>query len=105
MPDQHLVRPIFDDMSVVHDDDSIDAMDGGEAMGNDDRRPPFREIVQRLSNLDLGLRVDIGRGFIEHNNLRILQNHTSDRYALLMPDGKLDDPPSDSGIVPSQKSH
>ena len=43
-PDQRLVRPIFDDTSVVYDNDAIDAMDGGEAMRNDDRRPPFREI-------------------------------------------------------------
>jgi hypothetical protein len=28
MPDQGLVRPVFDDKSVVHDNDSIDAMDG-----------------------------------------------------------------------------
>ena len=82
MPDQRLVRPVFDDTSVVHDNDAIDAMDGGEAMRNDDRRPPFCEIVQRLPNLDLGLRVDIGRGLIEHDDRRVLQDHTGDRYTL-----------------------
>ncbi len=32
VPDQHLMRPVFDNTSVVHDNDSIDAMDGGETM-------------------------------------------------------------------------
>src|SRR5207247_11426621 len=75
MSDQRLVGPVFDDMSVVHDNDSIDAMDGGEAMRNDDRRPPFLEIVQFFTNLDLGLRVDIGCGLIEHDDRRVLQDH------------------------------
>ena len=30
-----LMRPVFDDSAVVHHNDAIDAMDGGEAMGND----------------------------------------------------------------------
>src|SRR3989449_11544109 len=37
MPDQRFVRPVFDDTTVVHDNDSIDAMDGREAMRDDDR--------------------------------------------------------------------
>jgi len=45
VPDQHFVRSIFDDTAVIHDNDSIDAMDSGESMRNDDRRPPLREIL------------------------------------------------------------
>src|SRR5713101_5551189 len=105
MSDQRLVGPVFDDMSVVHDNDSIDAMDGGEAMRNDDRRPPFREIVQCLTNLDLGLRVDIGCGLIEHDDRRVLQDHTGYRYTLPLSDGELDAALSDPGIVPVRKSH
>ena len=51
MPNQRLVRPVFDDSPVVYDNDAIDAMDGGETVGNDDRRSPFCEIVQRFTNL------------------------------------------------------
>ena len=74
MPDQRLMRPVFDDMSVIHDNDAIDAMDGGKAMRNDDRRSPFGEIVQRLTNLDFGLGIDIGGRLIEDDDRRVLQN-------------------------------
>ena len=105
MPDQRLMCPVFDDMAVVHDNDSIDAMDRGKSMRNDDRRPPFREIVQRFPNLDLGLRVDIGRRLIEHDDRRVFQNHTGDRYTLPLSDGELDAPLSDPGIVSVRKCH
>ena len=74
-------------------------------MRNDDRRPSSREIVQRLPNLDLGLRVDIGRGLIEHDDRWVLENHTGDRYTLPLPDGELDPALSDPGIVPIRKCH
>src|SRR6185503_6834915 len=73
MPDQCLVRPIFDNSTVVYDNDSIDAMNCGETMGDDDRRSPFSEIVQGLTNLDFGLRIDIGRRLIEHDDRRVLE--------------------------------
>jgi hypothetical protein len=45
VPDQRLMRPIFDDTPVIHNNDAIDAMDSREAMGNNDRRPSFCQIV------------------------------------------------------------
>src|SRR5262249_44411171 len=105
MANQCLVRPVFDNMSMVHDNDAINAMNRGESMGNDDRRPSFRQIVQRLTNLDFGLRVDVGRGLIEHYDRRILQNYTGNRYTLPLPDGQFDPTLSDPGVIPLRQSH
>src|ERR1043166_6816102 len=99
------MRPVFDDTSVVYDNDPIYAMDGGEAMGNDDRRPPFCEIVQRLPNLHFGLLVDIGRGLVEHDDRGILQDHTGNRYTLPLADREFHPALSNPCIVPIRKCH
>src|SRR5262245_42724983 len=105
MPDQRLVRPIFDDLPMVHDNDAIDAMNGGEAMGNDNRRPPFRQIIQCFPDLDFGFRINIGCGPVEHDNRRVLKNYTGDRYTLPLPDRESHASLTDPGIISFRQSH
>ena len=42
------MRPLLDDPAAVEDDDLAGVADSGEAMRDRDRRPAFREPVERL---------------------------------------------------------
>ena len=66
--DEFLVVPHFHDFTVFHDDDQVGIMNGGEAVGNNQRSPPLEKTFQSLLNDDLGLGIDISRRFVEDQN-------------------------------------
>ena len=56
------VCPGFDDSSRLHHGNHVRPLDGGEAVGDHDRRATDHETIQRLLDDTLGFRIESGRG-------------------------------------------
>src|SRR5271157_3479610 len=70
---QLLVRSHFAHLAFVHHDDLVGALDGGEPVRDDQRRPPFHHAVERVAHPELGLGIDARSRLIENQNLRIVR--------------------------------
>src|SRR5205823_14798663 len=56
--DQLLVATPFHDVAAVEDDDLVGVPDGREPVRDRNRRPPLRQLIERLLHEALGLRVE-----------------------------------------------
>src|ERR1044071_10176360 len=56
--EQRVVRPLLYDAAVLEDDDQIGVADGGEAVRDDEGRPPGEERPQSHLDAPLGADVD-----------------------------------------------
>lgn len=54
----------FDYPALVHDEDPVGFLDGGETMGDDEGRPVLHQPVERVLNGRLGFVVERRGGFI-----------------------------------------
>mmetsp|Transcript_6267 Transcript_6267/g.9457 ORF Transcript_6267/g.9457 Transcript_6267/m.9457 type:complete len:503 (+) Transcript_6267:362-1870(+) len=80
----------LDDAAVLEDDNLVRIDDGGEAMGDDDRRPSHHQTVQGLLHQLLVLRVERRRRLVEQQDLGVLEQRARDGDALLLSAGKHD---------------
>ena len=62
---------LFAQLAAVEHEDFVGAADGREAMGNDDGSAVAHQLFDRLPNPAFGLSVDVGRGFVQHQNVRV----------------------------------
>src|ERR1700735_1855474 len=89
---ERVVRAFLDDAAVIEDRDAVGAADGAQAMGDDERRASTEELDHRLLDQPLALAVETRRGFIEHDDRRILEKDAGDGDTLALAAGELHAP-------------
>jgi hypothetical protein len=81
------VSSTLGDTALIQHDDFIGADDGRQPMRDHQRGAVARHPVQRFLDLVLGMAVERGSGFIEHQDRRALEDRTRDGDALLLAAG------------------
>src|SRR5216684_1866420 len=71
---QGFVRPALDDAACLDDEDLIRAPNGGQAMGDDERRAATHQIAQPLLNKRFRFRIKARSSFVEDENPWIGKN-------------------------------
>ena len=87
MRHQRVVRPLLDDVSVLHDKDEVGVLDGTETMGDDEACPSFGQLVHRFLDLLLGSRVDVAGRLVEDKKRRVLDHRPGNGEELLLSAG------------------
>ena len=85
---QFLVRALLAQTALVEDDDAVGVLDGAKSMRDDHRRAAGKKPVERRANLQLGLGVHAGGGFIENQEARIMRQRAREADQLALADGK-----------------
>ena len=80
--DQFLVRAAFSDAAVVHHKNLVSVPDGGQSVGDGDDRLAVGQLGDRLLDEMLILRVDAGRGLVQNDDGRVLENGPGDEDCL-----------------------
>ena len=76
--------PAFlDDAALVHHEDAVRLLHGGEAMGDDQRRPAFMTL-QRTLNQGLVLGIERARRLVEQQDRRVLEDGAGDGEPLAL---------------------
>lgn len=88
LPQQLLMRSRFPDPAVVHDDDRVGVLDGGEAVGDHNGRASPHQMFQRLGDHALRLGVDIGGRLVEHEDGGIVGERPGKGEELALSGGK-----------------
>jgi hypothetical protein len=78
------VRAALDDAAVVDDEDLVGLADRREAVGDHERRAAGERRLERQLHGDLGLRVEVGGGLVEHDDVGRLEQQPGDGDALLL---------------------
>ena len=90
----------LDQLSPIQHQHPIGPAEGAEAMGDDERGPPFHRPVERFENLLLGLGVDRGGGVIEQQDPRVEQHRPGDGQALALSAREIEAPFPQRRVVP-----
>ncbi len=69
---------------TAHEEDVVGVADGVQAVGDDHLGGRRRQLVQHLFQQLLGHRVDIGRGLVEDQDLRLAQHRAQEGDQLLL---------------------
>ena len=72
------MRSMLNNASALHHQNLVGAANGGEAMGDDERRAPLHEIGQPFLNQRLGFRVEARGGFVQNQDARVGENRSRD---------------------------
>ena len=78
------VRPLLDELSLVEHEDVVAARRQRQPVRDADRRPPPRQLVERLEDLRLRPRVERARRLVQDENGGIPQQRARDRKALAL---------------------
>ena len=88
IPQQLIMRPMFDDASLIENVNHIRLLNRAQTMGDGDGRPTLRRSVEsRLHDL-LRFRVERRRGFVEEEDFRVAEKGAGDGDALLLAAGE-----------------
>src|SRR5215217_8246996 len=85
--DQLVVAPFLGDACFVDDNDAVGVLDGGQAVGDDQRGAALGQFHEGLLDGPLRFRVERGGGFVQDEDGWILDEHAGDGEALLLPTG------------------
>ncbi len=83
------MRAALDDLSALHHHEPVHARNGGKPMRNGDYRLSFHEVEQLLLDGELDFAVERGRGLVEDEDRRVLEDHSCERDALPLPTRQL----------------
>src|SRR2546430_1244632 len=86
--EKFLVRALFAEAAFVKYKDAIGVLNRAQAMGDYQRRAPGEQAAQRFADLQLGLGVHTGGGFVENQKARIMGQGASEIDELALADGK-----------------
>ena len=75
---------LFDDPARVHHHDAVGRAHGREAMGDDQRRSPSHQPLERLLHQPLAFGVERAGRFVEQQDRRVAQQRAGDRDALAL---------------------
>ena len=95
----------FNKMPVVHNDDPVRIPDRCQPMRDHNRGAVLRKPVEAFLDLLFRDRIQCGSCLIKDQDLRIFQENTGDRDALLLPAGQLCSALADVGIKPVRHLH
>jgi hypothetical protein len=82
------MRPAFDDLPVVDDEDLVRRPDCGQPVGDDQRRPPGQRGRQRPLDRHLRFGVQVRGRLVKHDHRRGLEQQPGQGEALLLPAGE-----------------
>src|SRR5262249_45641124 len=71
--EQLLVTAVFDDGSILDDENAIGINDRVQAMCDHDRRSPLAKVLDRALNLPLGFGIERGGCLIEQDDRRVFE--------------------------------
>src|SRR5260221_620762 len=84
--DELRAAAFLDDTAAGEDDDLFHRMNGGDAMGDDERGAAAHEFLERGHDGALGSRVEGAGRFVENEDRRVLQKRARDPDALALAD-------------------
>src|SRR5690606_37693360 len=84
---QLVVRAALDDAALVHDEDLVRALDGGEAVRDDEGGAAAAERAQPVADEGLALGVEAGGGLVEDEDARVGDDGARDGDALALAAG------------------
>ncbi len=93
------------DLAVDQHDDPVGVPDRGEAVGDHQRGPAFHQVLQRILNLDLRLRVEGGGRLVEDQDRGVLEDGAGDRDPLAFAAGELRPLLADQRVVAHRQAH
>ena len=92
------MRAGLDDIAVRDDEDAAGRADGGQAVGDDECRAVFCQLVERVLDFGLGQRIKRARRLVENQDRWIFEEDTRNRNALLLSAGKKRSALADVGV-------
>ena len=93
------MAPIGDDSAVVEQDDPVGQADGGQPVGDDERRAAVHERAESAVDLLLDVHVNGARGVVEDEDRRVHEEGAGDRDPLALTTGEGVAAFSDHGVV------
>src|SRR5690606_24756675 len=96
---QLVVGAAFDDSALVHDEDLVGGLDGGEAVRDHEGGAAAAEVLESVPDEGLALGVEAGGGLVEDEDARIGDDGARDGDALALAAGELDAALADDGVV------
>src|SRR5262249_12058399 len=93
------VLALLDDLAMIEHDDVVGMDHGGKAVGDDERGALARDTLQSVLDLLLGVAVECGRRFVQHEDRRRFEDGAGDGHALFLAAGKLQPALADQRIV------
>ena len=85
--------------SIFQQQNLIGPLHRAQPVGDDKRRAPFHQPIQRLLNEMFRVRIHTGRGVIQDEDARIGDQRAGNRQALFLPARKRDATFADIGVV------
>ena len=101
---QFVVPAGFDDQSALDHENAIGVHDGGEPVGDDERRAPLAQFGDCLLDVALGFRIERRGRLVEQDDRRVLDQRAGDRDALALAAGKLQAVLADRRVVARRES-
>ena len=98
MGEQFGMGALFDDPSLVEDDDLVGGADAGQPVGDDQQGTAGGQRGQRPLDRGLGVRVGVGGGLVEHQHRRVGEQRPGDGDPLRLTAGE-GDVDTDDGVV------
>ena len=71
-----LVIALLQNFALTEHDNIICVLDGGKSVGYNQHSADIARLFQRILNENLGLRINIGCGFIQNHNRRLMDDGT-----------------------------
>src|SRR5690606_9888630 len=99
LAEEFLVRAALDDAALVHHEDLVGGLDGGEAVRDDEGGAPAAEVLEAVADEGLALGVEAGGGLVEDEDAGVGDDRTRDGDALPLSAGELDAALADDGVV------
>src|SRR5260370_2874292 len=85
--EEGLVRALFAEAAFVEDEDAVGVLNGAESMRDDQRGAAAEKAVECIADLQLGLGIHAGGGFVEDEEARIVGEGASEIDELALADG------------------
>ena len=82
------MRSDFAQASFVHHDDSVGALDGGEAVRYNDGGAAFHQTGERGANAEFGFSVDAGSSLVQDQVARVVRQSARETDELLLTSGE-----------------
>ena len=82
------MRPLFRNLAILNHQNPIRRPIRRQSMRNDEARPPRQHLLNRVLNQLFRLRINRGRGFVQHENRRIRQNRAGEGNQLFLTGGE-----------------
>ena len=88
MGEQLLMGSVFTKLTLVHDEDGVRRLDGGEAMGDEDGGAAGDHAGEREAHAKLGVGVDRGGGLVEDEDAGVVGEGAGEADELLLAGGE-----------------